>query len=261
MLLAIDSGNTNAVFAVFDGERRLGMWRCATHPGRTADEYAAFLLTMLRLSGLASEAIKHAIIGSVVPDSTWNLKQLCRRHFNCVPMVVGEGTLDYRMQILLDQPQEVGADRVVNSVAAKTLYRPPLMVIDFGTATTFDVVDADGHYRGGVIAPGVNLSLEALHRAAAKLPRVDIRAPERVIGTSTVTAMQSGVFWGYVSMIEGLIGRIQQEFSMPMRVIATGGLAPLFAGGVKAIEIVDEDLTVKGLALLWKINQGHAHEV
>jgi type III pantothenate kinase len=191
-----------------------------------------------------------AVISSVVPQALTPLKSMCHEFFSCTARVVGDD-LGVTIPVAVDNPREVGADRLVNAVAAHTRYHGPLIVVDFGTATTFDVIDEEGRYCGGVIATGINLSLEALHRAAAKLPRVAVERPDRVIGTSTVSAMQSGVFWGYVSMIEGIVARIKTEFGVEMKVIATGGLAGLFAGAIDAIEHVDRDLTMAGLVELY----------
>ena len=246
MLLAIDVGNTNTVFAVYDERRPLGQWRLSTNRERTADEYAAALVQLMNLKGLSHLAIEGVVISSVVPQAVAPLRWMARDFFACEAAVVGED-LPFPITVRLDNPQEVGADRVVNAVAATKRYGPPLIIVDFGTATTFDVVDDTGAYQGGVIAAGINLSLEALSRAAARLPRIAIEAPPRVIGRSTVGAMQSGVYWGYVGLIDGLVDRIKQEYGRPMTVVATGGLAPLFADGCAAIEHVDPDLTMAGL--------------
>lgn len=247
MLLAIDSGNTNIVFAVFDGMQVRGEWRSSTTAERTADEYGVWLTQLMTIEGLGRDAIDAAIIATVVPATLFSLKTLCRKYFHCEPLVVGEPNVDLGLAVLLDRPEEVGADRLVNAVAAHRCYKGPLIIIDFGTATTFDVVDAQGNYCGGAIAPGPNLSLEALHLAAAKLPRVAIGRPRTVIGKATVPAMQSGVFWGYIGLIEGLVHRIQEEFGTPMTVVATGGLAPLFKDATKVIHHIDPDLTLRGL--------------
>lgn len=247
MLLAIDSGNTNIVFAVYDGEQVRGEWRSSTTTNRTADEYGVWLNQLMAIEGLDRTAITAAIIATVVPATLFSLKTLCRKYFGCEPLVVGEPNVELGLQVLLDRPEEVGADRLVNAVAAHKYYQGPLIVIDFGTATTFDVVDAKGNYCGGAIAPGPNLSLEALHLAAAKLPRVAIGRPRSVIGKATVPAMQSGVFWGYIGLIEGLVQRIEAEFGSPMTVVATGGLAPLFKDATKSIHHIDSDLTLRGL--------------
>jgi type III pantothenate kinase len=258
MLLAIDAGNTNVVFAAFDGAVLKGAWRSATDPKRTKDEYHAFLNYWLKEAGIKPSDFNHAIIASVVPDLDFTLKTLCRQFFNCEPMIIGQTPMDLDIKPLLPRPHEVGADRLVNAVAACHLYGPPLVIIDFGTATTFDVVDAQG-YRGGAIAPGINLSLQALHMAAAKLPRVNVDRPEKVIGTTTIEAMQSGVYWGYIGLIEGLIARIRKEYEAispkPMTIIATGGLSPLFQTGTNVIQKVDMDLTLTGLRLIFEKNK------
>ena len=255
MLLAIDSGNTNTVFAVFDGETRRGEWRASTNPNRTADEYAVWLTQLMSLVKLTPRDIKAAVIANVVPATAYTLRTLCHRYFDCMPMVVGDEGVDLGIAVEVPNPAEVGADRLVNAVAAHKRYPgSDKIVVDFGTATTFDVVAKNGSYRGGVIAPGVNLSLEALYMAAAKLPGIGIRRPAAVIGTGTVPAMQSGVYWGYVGLVEGLVGRIKQEFGGAMTVIGTGGLAALFADATDAIDGVDPDLTIFGLLEIHRRN-------
>jgi type III pantothenate kinase len=257
LLLAIDVGNTNTVFALYRERHALGQWRISTMRERTADEYAAALTQLMALKGYSQEDVGAAAISSVVPQALNPLKSMCREFFNCAARVVGED-LGMAIPVLIDNPHEVGADRLVNAVAAHARYHGPLIVVDFGTATTFDVIDEEGRYCGGVIATGINLSLEALHRAAAKLPRVAVERPPRVIGSSTVSAMQSGVFWGYVSMVEGVVARIKAEFGAEMKVIATGGLAGLFADATEAIEQVDRDLTVAGLVELFYADRPRA---
>lgn len=254
MLLAIDAGNTNIVFAVYDGEVVRGEWRASTHTDRTADELGVWLMQLMTTAGLTRADITSAIIASVVPAMVFSLKTLCRRYFNCDPLVVGDEGVELGIQVLLDRPEEVGADRLVNAVAAHKCYRGPMIVIDFGTATTFDVIDGEGNYCGGAIAPGINLSLEALHMAAAKLPRVAIGRPRQVIGKATVPAMQSGIFWGYVGLIEGLVRRMEEEFGAKMLVLATGGLAPLFAEATPIINRLDADLTLRGLLEIHRRN-------
>jgi len=249
MLLVVDAGNTNVVVAVHDGASWRGVWRIATEPQRTSDEYAVWLLTLLNLSGLKPAEINRAVIGTVVPAALYHLRRLCRDWFSTEPLVA-RSNLDWGFEIKVDSPAEVGADRLLNSLAAHRAYHGPLVVIDFGTATTFDVVDRDGSYMGGVIAPGINLSIEALHKAAARLPRIGIGRPQAVIGRSTVPAMQSGIYWGYVGLIEGLVVRIQAEWDAPLKVVATGGLAPLLAEGTTIIKVIDPDLTLDGLRLL-----------
>ncbi len=250
LLLAIDVGNTNTVFAVYRHREPLGQWRISTVRERTADEYAAALTQLMTLRGHGHDDVDAAVISSVVPQALTPLKSMCREFFGCTAKVVGEN-LGITIPVVIDNPREVGADRLVNAVAAHARYAGPLIVVDFGTATTFDVIDADGRYCGGIIATGINLSLEALHRGAAKLPRVAVERPPQVIGSSTVTAMQSGVYWGYVSLVEGMVAKIKTEFGAPMTVIATGGLAELFAGATDVIEHVDRDLTMAGLVELF----------
>ena len=253
MMLVVDAGNTNIVFAVHDGAGWRGKWRVATDPQRTADEYAATLLTLLGHCGLSPAEVHRAVIGTVVPAALYHLRRLCRDWFDVEPLIA-RSELDWGFAIRIDRPEEVGADRLLNALAAHQRYGGPLVVIDFGTATTFDVVGADGAYLGGVIAPGINLSLEALHQAAARLPRIGIGRPPGVIGRSTVPAMQSGIYWGYVGLVEGLVARIKGEFGGPMKVVATGGLAPLFAEATLVIEQIDPDLTLDGLRLLAQRN-------
>ncbi len=249
MLLVVDAGNTNVVFAVHDGANWRGTWRIATEPQRTSDEYAVWLLTLLNLSGLKQAEIDRAVIGTVVPAALYHLRRLCRDWFSTEPLVA-RSSLDWGFEIKVDNPAEVGADRLLNTRAARQAHHGRLVMLDFGTATTFDVVDSDGAYLGGVIAPGINLSIEALHKAAARLPRIGIGRPQAVIGRSTVPAMQSGIYWGYVGLVEGLVARIRAEIEAPMRVVATGGLAPLLAEGTTVIDVIDPDLTLDGLRLL-----------
>ncbi len=257
MLLAIDSGNTNTVFAVFEefSEKVLCEWRSSTDTNRTADEYGVWLTQLMHLEGIARTHIKSTIVATVVPATLFSLKTLSRKYFHCDPMIVGDPEVELGVKVLLDNPEEVGADRLVNAVSAHERYGGPLIVVDFGTATTFDVVDGNGDYMGGAIAPGINLSLEALHMAAARLPRVAIHRPESVIGRETVGAMQSGIFWGYVSMIEGMVARIKTELGQPMQVVATGGLADLFNEYTDHIDQADSELTLRGLQIIFKRNR------
>jgi type III pantothenate kinase len=256
MLLAIDAGNTNILFAVQDqGGKILGAWRGSTDAKRTADEYAVWLTQLMALEGLAPDRIDGAIIANVVPPLMFALKSLCRRYFKVEPMVVGEPGVDIGIEVRIARPDQVGADRLVNGVAAFERFGGPLIVIDFGTATTFDVIAADGAYEGGVIAPGINLSLDALDRAAAKLPRIAIKGPpQKVIGDATVPAMESGAYWGYVGLLEGIVSRIKGEYGEPMKVIATGGLAPLFAQATESIDETDPDITMRGLHHIYRLN-------
>ncbi len=230
-----------------------GNWRIATDPNRTSDEYAVWLLGLFQHTGLPRHAVTAAVVGTVVPAALYHLRRLCRDWFDVEPLIARSG-LDWGFRIDVDRPEEVGADRLLNALAAGRHYGGPLIVVDFGTATTFDVVGADGSYLGGVIAPGISLSIEALHRAAARLPRIGIGRPQAVIGRSTIPAMQSGLYWGYVSMVEGLVARIRAEHDAPMAVIATGGLAPLLAEGTTVIGRIDPDLTLDGLRMLAERN-------
>lgn len=255
MLLAIDCGNTNTVFSIWNGERFLATWRIATDHKRTADEYFVWLRTLMTMRKVDVE-ISQAIISSTVPRVVFNLRVLCNRYFDCRPLVVGRPDCRLPVPPRVDQGATVGPDRLVNTVGAFHRHGGDLIVVDFGTATTFDVVDTDGAYIGGVIAPGVNLSLEALHMAAAALPHVDISRPQAVIGTNTVACMQSGVYWGYIGLVEGLIARIRTERDRPMKVIGTGGLASLFDQNTAVFDAVEDDLTMHGLVLIHRLNQG-----
>ena len=254
MLLAVDAGNTNIVFAVCDRDTIVAQWRAATKTNRTADEYAVWLAGLLHIQGMAFSDIDRAIIATVVPAALFDLRNLCRRYLHCEPMIVGAPDIALGIGVNADRPKAVGADRLLNAVAAHDRYRGALIVVDFGTATNFDIVAENGDYEGGVIAPGVNLSMEALHQAAALLPRIAIARPSSVIGKDTVPAMQSGIYWGYVGLIDGLIARIKAEYAKPMTVIATGGLAGLFHKQIAAIDHVDPDLTIRGLVLVHKRN-------
>lgn len=254
MLLAIDAGNTNIVFAVFDGNEMRAEWRAVTETTRTADEYAVLLNPLLQLQGLSFSDLDAAIIATVVPQALFDLRLFSRRYLNCEALVVGDADVDLGIEVHTDRPSAVGADRLVNAVAAHERYKGALIVVDFGTATTFDIVDENGNYEGGVIAPGVNVSAEALHQAAAMLPRVAVGRTQNVIGKDTVPAMQSGLFWGYVGLIEGLITRIKEEYGKPMTVIGTGGLATPFHRQTQAIDHLDHDLTIRGLIQIYARN-------
>lgn len=263
MLLAIDVGNTNIVFAICDGETIKWRWRISTDGQRTADEYAVWLHQLMQLEGVDRAHIDAAIIATVVPQTLFNLQRLCRKYFSVDALVVAVGNVDLGLRIDMPNPAEIGADRLVNAIAAHAAHPGNLIIVDFGTATTFDVVSADGAYQGGVIAPGINLSMDALYQAAAKLPRIAVEPPVSpsgedlgVIGKGTVHAMQSGVFWGYVGLIEGLVKRITLEIGGRVTVIATGGLATLFNRHTSAIDSVDGDLTIRGLIRINALNQG-----
>ena len=256
MLLAIDVGNTNTKFAVFDGAAWRGQWRTSTAASRTADEYGPWLAHLLALSDLSLANLNACIISTVVPQALFNLRNLSRRYVGVEPMVIGEDGLNLGIAVRIDKPSEAGADRLVNAVGAFVTYGGPAIVVDSGTATTFDIVGADGAFEGGVILPGINLSLQALHEAAARLPRVEIKDPGMVIGKDTVGAMQAGVYWGSIDMIEGLINRIKKEYGAPMKTIATGGVASLFEGAFPAIDHFDQDITSRGLLEIYRRNGG-----
>ncbi len=254
MLLAIDAGNTNTVFAVHDGKDLRGQWRMSTNGVRTADEYFVWLNQLVRHDGVELADIDATIISTVVPQTLFNLQRLSRKYFHNEPLVVGAANVNLGFDVRIAQPSSVGADRLVNCIGAHLAYKGPVIVVDFGTATNFDIVAADGAYEGGIISPGINLSLEALHQAAAKLPRIAVERPQQVIGNDTVSAMQSGIFWGYVALIEGLVTRIKAERDEEMTVVATGGLASLFRQATQTIQHVDHDLTIRGLVELNRRN-------
>ena len=255
MILAIDAGNTNLVFALVDGGETKARWRIATDSRRTADQYSVWLHQLLELEGFSRDDVDGVIIGTVVPRALHNLEVLSEKYFRKTPLIAGQGKAAWPMQLDVDEPQNVGADRALNAIAAHAKYPGELLVIDFGTATTFDVISATGAYSGGIIAPGINLSLDALVNAAAKLPRIAIEAPEEqgVIGRTTQSQMLIGIYWGYVAMIEGLTARIKAELGRPVTVIATGGLATLFDKHTKAFDAIEPDLTIQGLNLLYGI--------
>ena len=257
MLLAIDCGNTNTVFAIWDGDSFIATWRTSTEWQRTADQYYVWLSTLMRLQNIDAD-ITDVIVSSTVPRVVFNLRVLADRYFGTRPLVVGKPDCLLPVDVRVDAGTAVGPDRLVNTVAGHDLYGGDLIVVDFGTATTFDVVAADGAYIGGVIAPGVNLSLEALHNAAAALPHVDITRPQAVIGTNTVACMQSGVFWGYIGLVREICARITAERGRKMRVIATGGLAPLFQQAADLFDEYHEDLTMHGLTVIQKYNKEKA---
>ena len=254
MLLAIDCGNTNTVFSIWNGTRFIATWRIATDHKRTADEYFVWLSSLMAMTK-TEPTITEAIISSTVPRVVFNLRVLCSRYFDCRPLVVGKPECTLPVDPRVDVGTTVGPDRLVNTVGAHARHGGDLIVVDFGTATTFDVVAEDGAYVGGVIAPGVNLSLEALHMAAAALPHIDVAKPTKAIGTNTVACMQSGVYWGYVGLVEGIVREVRREYSRPMKVIATGGLASLFAQGTDLFHSIEDDLTMHGLVLINDYNK------
>ncbi len=252
MLLAIDAGNTNLVFALVDGGEIKARWRIATDPRRTADQYAVWLHQLLELEGYTKSDVDAVIIGTVVPRALHNLEVLASKYFHVEPLIAGQGKAAWPISLDVDEPQNVGADRALNVIAAHAKHPGDLIIIDFGTATTFDVVDGSGAYKGGIIAPGINLSIDALVSAAAKLPRIAIEAPDddSVIGRTTESQMIIGIYWGYVAMIEGLTERLKSEIGREVRVVATGGLASLFDKHSEAFDAIEPDLTIQGLSLL-----------
>jgi len=253
MLLAVDAGNTNLVFAMVDETRTIrARWRIATDARRTADQYAVWLHQLLELEGFTRADVDAVIVATVVPRALHNLEVLSEKYFHVTPMIAGSATAPYGITLDVDEPGSVGADRALNAIAAHDRYPGDLILIDFGTATTFDVVDGDGAYKGGIIAPGINLSLDALVAAAAKLPRIAIEAPTdtSVIGRTTEAQMLTGIYWGYIAMIEGLVSRLKAEIGRPVMVVATGGLATLFDQHTSAFDAIEPDLTIQGLALL-----------
>jgi len=254
MLLCIDCGNTNTVFSIWDGSQFLCTLRTSTHHARTADAYFTWYSTLVKHYGIEVD-ITEVIISSTVPRVVFNLRVFADRFFGCRPVVVGKPDCVLPHEPRVDGGVQVGPDRLVNTAGAFDRHGGDLIVVDFGTATTFDVVAEDGAYVGGVIAPGVNLSLEALHMAAAALPHVDVTKPQKVIGTNTVECMQSGVFWGYVGLVQGICDKIRAEYSKPMKIIGTGGLAPLFAQGDVLFDLIEADLTMHGLTVI------HAHNM
>ncbi len=253
MLLAIEAGNTNIKFALVDGTDIKTRWRIATDARKTADEYAVWLLQLLEIEGYARSDVDAVICSTVVPRALHNIKQLASKYFGVEALVAGKAPVEWGIELAVDEPQSVGADRAVNAISAQSLEANEKIVISFGTATTFDYIGSNGAYRGGIIAPGINLSLDALVNATAKLPRIAIEAPQStsVIGRNTEDQMLIGIYWGYVAMIEGLIARMKSEIALPVKVIATGGLATLFQQHSHLFDRIEPDLTLRGLAILY----------
>jgi len=254
MLLVIDVGNTNTVLGIYQGDRLLHDWRLTTSKSRTVDEYAMLVHELFGLSGLHFRDVDDVIISCVVPPMLGTLEGLCDRYFKIKPYVVGPG-IKTGMPILYDNPKEVGADRIVNAVAAYEKHRRSLIVVDFGTATTFDFISARGEYLGGAIAPGLFISTEALFDRASKLPRVEFSRPPLVIAKNTVNSIQSGIFYGYVGLVDGIVGRMKDEVREAPLVVATGGVATLIAGSSQTIVEVDPNLTLEGLQIIYLRNK------
>lgn len=257
MLLAIDSGNTNVVFGLYEGNEKISQWRLKNESQRPADEYIVFISQWMAHLGHSLDSINEVIISSVVPEALFHLKFMVKRYFQKKPFIIGEPSVNLKMVVKIDDPTCLGADRLVNAYGGYRRYGGPLLIIDFGTATTLEVIDAQGSYLGGAIAPGVKLSLKALSDAAAKLPPVTFERTNHVIATTTEIAMQAGAYWGYVGMIEKLIDRTCQEYTQAqgpseIKILATGGLASLFSNDIKRVHYVDENLTLDSLALIYK---------
>jgi type III pantothenate kinase len=254
MLLAVDIGNTNVTLGVFDDERLLATWRMATDINQMGDEYAATMVTLLQHHGMKTSDIREAAMCSVVAPLVGTFEELLKRYFDTVPITVRPG-VKTGVKIVYPNPREVGADRIVNCAAAHHLYKGPVIVVDMGTGTTFDIVSKDGEFIGGVIAPGIAIAAQALYTRTSALPRVELVAPEKAIGTTTISAMQSGIVYGYIGLVEGLLRRVQAELSEKAMVVATGGYASLIASGTRLIDEVNPDITLIGLKLIYEMNK------
>ncbi len=254
MLLAIDVGNTNSVFSVLEGGDIISEWRCSTDGKMTSDQYYIWLQQLFLLKEISPNQIKSVIISSVVPDATFNLKLLARNYFESKALIVGSSNCNLPLKVKVDRGVYVGADRIVNAVATFKLFGGNSAIVDFGTATTFDVIDDDGSYIGGIISPGVDLANKALPRAAAALPNVEVKRPKQVIGKNTIDCMQSGIYWGYLSLVEGVISKIKNEEKIE-RVVATGGLASILSRDTTVFDHIDLKLTIKGLSFIYEFNK------
>jgi type III pantothenate kinase len=258
VLFVIDAGNTNIVLGAYRGDELVENWRIGTKKGRTADEYGILIRELLKVSGLDHKEIRDIILSSVVPPLDSVIIEMSKKYFNVKPQIVGPG-LKCGIPILYENPKEVGADRIVNAVAAVKRYKGPIIVVDFGTATTFDLITAKGEYNGGVIAPGIGISIEALFEKASKLPKVDLVKPKKIIGKNTSESIQSGIIYGYVGLVEGIVAKMKEEAGVKAMVVATGGLAPLIAAETSSIDEVIEKLTLEGLKEIFELNRGRAN--
>ncbi|HZG87575.1 type III pantothenate kinase [Paenibacillus sp.] len=255
MILVVDVGNTNIVLGLYERETLRHHWRVATNRSSTADEYGIMIMTLFQHAGVRVNEVEGAIVSSVVPPINATLDQACRKYVRRTPLFVGPG-VKTGLNIRYENPREVGADRIVNAVAGIQLYGPPLIIVDFGTATTFCYIDEKGDYVGGAIAPGIGISTEALYQRAAKLPRIELVRPKSTVGRTTVSSMQSGIIFGFAGQVDGIVGRIREEFGTKPRVVATGGLAELIAGESKTIDTVNPLLTLQGLQIIYERNVG-----
>lgn len=254
MIFVIDIGNTNTVLGVFEEEQLKYEWRIKTDRYKTADEFAVLIKSLFDYKGVLFSEITDIIISSVVPPIMASLEMMCKNYFQIKPMIIGKNTKT-NLKMLYPNPQEIGADRIVNAVGAIEKYDGPIVIIDFGTATTYCYINENKEYVGGIISPGITISMEALYQKAAKLPKIDIQRPDRIIGQSTIEAMQSGVFYGYIAQVDGIVQRIKKEWKTEPTVIATGGLAPLLVKASETIDVVDQYLTLNGLYLIYKNNK------
>lgn len=254
VILVVDIGNTNIVLGMYEGSELLHHFRISTSRQTTSDEYGVMIYNLFRMAGVEAERIEGVMISSVVPPIVGVIEQMCRTYLKKTPLVVGPG-IKTGLNLRYENPREIGADRIVNAVAAVELYGGPVVVVDFGTATTFDCIDAQGTYLGGAIVPGIGISTEALYQRASKLPRIELEKPKKVIGRNTVHAMQSGIIYGYAGQVDGIVKRIRQEMNTELQVIATGGLAPLICAETESVREVNPLLTLEGLRLIYERNK------
>ncbi|OXM82485.1 type III pantothenate kinase [Paenibacillus rigui] len=254
MILVVDVGNTNIVLGIYERKQLLHHWRLSTNRSSTADEYGMTIYNLFHHAGIELDQVEGVIISSVVPPLMFVLEQLCSKYLKKTPLIVGPG-LKTGLNIRYENPREVGADRIVNAVAAIELYGSPCIVVDFGTATTFDYIDASGQYIGGAIAPGIGISTEALYQRAAKLPRIELVKPKSVVGRNPISSMQAGIIYGFAGQVDGIVSRIQEEYATQAKVVATGGLAELISSESRTIEVVNPLLTLQGLQIIYERNQ------